>query len=105
MKTIDERSVLTPVLAVPVPVLVLDEEEAIEDLAVTICAFSAPAAANPAAAQQGAPASFCRNCGQALAAEVAFCPKCGTPRGIAGATSQPAAAPVKAAAAQPVKIK
>lgn len=39
MKTIDERSVLTPVLAVPVPVLVLDEEEAIEDLAVTICAF------------------------------------------------------------------
>lgn len=28
---------------------------------------SAPAAANPAAAQQGAPASFCRNCGQALA--------------------------------------
>lgn len=32
MKTIDERSVLTPVL-------VLDEEEAIEDLSATICAF------------------------------------------------------------------
>lgn len=68
MKTMDEKSALAPVLAVPVPVLVLDEEEAIEDLAVTICAFSAPATANPAAAQQGAPASFCRNCGQALAA-------------------------------------
>lgn len=67
--------------------------------------FSAPAAANPAAAQQGAPASFCRNCGQALAVGDAFCPKCGTPRGIAGATSQPAAAPVNAAAAQPVKIR
>lgn len=66
---------------------------------------SAPAAANPAAAQQGAPASFCRNCGQALAVGDAFCPKCGTPRGIAGATSQPAAAPVNAAAAQPVKIR
>lgn len=39
MKTMDEKSVLAPVLAVPVPVLVLDEEEAIEDLAVTICAF------------------------------------------------------------------
>lgn len=39
MKTMDERSVLASVLAVPVPVLVLDEEEAIEDLAATICAF------------------------------------------------------------------
>lgn len=68
MKTMDEKSALAPVLAVPVPVLVLDEEEAIEDLAVTICAFSAPAIANPATAQQGAPASFCCNCGQALAA-------------------------------------
>lgn len=38
MKTMDEKSALAPVLAVPVPVLVLDEEEAIEDLAVTICA-------------------------------------------------------------------
>lgn len=35
----DEKSVLASVLAVPVPVLGLDEEEAIEDLAVTICAF------------------------------------------------------------------
>lgn len=50
MKTMDEKSVLAPVLAVPVPVLVLDEEEAIEDLSATICAFSAPAVANPAAA-------------------------------------------------------
>lgn len=39
MKTIDEKSVLAPVLAVPVPVLVLDEEEAIEDLSAMICAF------------------------------------------------------------------
>lgn len=39
MKTMDEKSVPAPVLAVPVPVLVLDEEEAIEDLAATICAF------------------------------------------------------------------
>lgn len=39
MKTLDEKSVLAPVLAVPVPVLVLDEEEAIEDLAAKICAF------------------------------------------------------------------
>ena len=39
MKTIDEKRVLAPVLAVPVPVLVLDEEEAIEDLAATICGF------------------------------------------------------------------
>ena len=105
MKTMDEKSALTPVLAVSAPVVVLDEEEAIEDLAVTICAFSAPAVANPAAAQQGAPASFCRNCGQALAAGDAFCPKCGTPCGVAGATPQPAAAPVNAAAAQPAKAK
>ena len=105
MKTMDEKSVPVPVLAVPVPVLVLDEEEAIEDLAVTICAFSAPAAANPAAAQQGAPASFCRNCGQALAAGDAFCPKCGTLRGIAAVTPQPVAASVNAAAAQPAKAK
>lgn len=39
MKTMDEKSVLAPVLAVPAPVLVLDEEEAIEDLAAKICAF------------------------------------------------------------------
>ena len=39
MKTMDEKSVLAPVFAVPVPVLVLDEEEAIEDLAAKICAF------------------------------------------------------------------
>lgn len=39
MKTMDEKRVLAPVFAVPVPVLVLDEEEAIEDLAATICAF------------------------------------------------------------------
>lgn len=39
MKTLDEESVPAPVLAVPVPVLVLDEEEAIEDLAATICGF------------------------------------------------------------------
>lgn len=32
MKTMDEKSALAPLL-------VLDEEEAIEDLAVTICAF------------------------------------------------------------------
>lgn len=38
MKTMDEKSALAPVLAVPVPVLVLDEEEAIEDLSETICA-------------------------------------------------------------------
>lgn len=43
MKTMDEKSALAPLL-------VLDEEEAIEDLAVTICTFSAPAVANPAAA-------------------------------------------------------
>lgn len=42
MNTMDEKSVLAPVLAVQVPVLVLDEEEAIEDLAVTICAFPLP---------------------------------------------------------------
>lgn len=65
----------------------------------------APAAANSAATQQGVSASFCRNCGQALAAGDAFCPKCGTPCGVADATPQPAAAPVNAAAAQPVKIK
>ena len=105
MKTMDEKSALAPVLAVSAPVVVLDEEEAIEDLAVTICAFSAPAAANPAAAQQGAPASFCRNCGQALAAGDAFCPKCGTPCGVAGVTPQPVAASVNAAAAQPAKAK
>lgn len=39
MKTMDEKRVLAPVFAVPVPVLVLDEEEAIEDLAAKICAF------------------------------------------------------------------
>lgn len=39
MKIMDEKSVLAPVFAVPVPVLVLDEEEAIEDLAAKICAF------------------------------------------------------------------
>lgn len=39
MKTMDEKSALAPVLAVSAPVVVLDEEEAIEDLAVTICAF------------------------------------------------------------------
>ena len=39
MKTMDEKRVLAPVFAVPVPVLVLDEEEAIEDLASKICAF------------------------------------------------------------------
>mgnify|MGYP002769989338 FL=1 len=39
MKIMDEKSVLAPVLAVPVPVLVLDEEEAIEDLAAKICTF------------------------------------------------------------------
>ena len=67
--------------------------------------FSAPTVSSPAAAQQGASASFCRNCGQALAAGDAFCPKCGTPCGVAGATPQPAAAPVNAAAAQPAKAK
>ena len=39
MKTLDEESVPAPVLAVPVPVLVLDEEETIEDLSAKICAF------------------------------------------------------------------
>lgn len=39
MKTLDEESVPAPVLAVPVPVLVLDEEEAIEELSAKICAF------------------------------------------------------------------
>ena len=39
MKTMDEKRVLAPVFVVPVPVLVLDEEEAIEDLAAKICAF------------------------------------------------------------------
>ena len=39
-----------------------------------------------------------------FAAGDAFCPKCGTPRGIAGATPQPAAS-VDAAAAQPAKAK
>ena len=40
MKTMDEKSVPAPVLAVPVPVLVLDEEEAIEDLAAKILRLS-----------------------------------------------------------------
>lgn len=71
---------------------------------VTAASVPSPAAANPAATQQGASASFCRNCGQALAAGDAFCPKCGTPRGIAGATPQPAVS-VNAAAAQPAKTK
>lgn len=35
----------------------------------------------------------------------AFCPKCGTLRGIAAATPQPVAASVNAAAAQPAKAK
>ena len=39
MKTLDEESVPAPVLAMPVPVLVLDEEEAIEELSAKICAF------------------------------------------------------------------
>ena len=39
MKTMDEKRVLALVFAVLVPVLVLDEEEAIEDLAAKICAF------------------------------------------------------------------
>ena len=39
MKTMDEKSVLAPVLAVPAPVLAIDEEEAIEDLSATICGF------------------------------------------------------------------
>lgn len=39
MKTMDEKHVLAPVFAVPVPVRVLDEEEAIENLSATICAF------------------------------------------------------------------
>lgn len=64
-----------------------------------------PPPASPAATQQGASASFCRNCGQALAAGDAFCPKCGTPRGVADATPQPVAASVNAAAAQPAKTK
>ena len=42
--------------------------------------------------------SFCRNCGQSLAAGDAFCPKCGTLRGIAAATPN-------AAAAQPAKAQ
>lgn len=71
---------------------------------VATASVPAPAAAGPAADQQGAPASFCRNCRQALAAGDAFCPKCGTPRGIAGAAPQPAAS-VNAAAAQPAKAK
>ena len=40
-----------------------------------------------------------------LAAGDAFCPKYGTPRGVTGATPQPVAAPVNAAAAQPAKTK
>ena len=72
---------------------------------VATASVPAPTAANPAATQQGAPASFCRNCGQALAAGDAFCPKCGTPRGVADATPQPVAASVNAAAAQPAKTK
>lgn len=36
-----------------------------------------------------------------LAAGDAFCPKCGIPCGVAGATPQPVAASVNAAAAQP----
>lgn len=38
-----------------------------------------------------------------LAAGDAFCPKCGTPRGVADATLQPVAASANAAAARPVK--
>lgn len=64
-----------------------------------------PVAPSPTVAPQSAPASFCRNCGQALAAGDAFCPKCGTPRGVAGATPQPVAAPVNTVASQPVKAK
>lgn len=40
-----------------------------------------------------------------FAAGDAFCPKCGTPRGVADATPQPVAASVNAAAAQPAKAK
>lgn len=67
--------------------------------AAPVATAPAPATASPATAQQGAPTSFCRNCGQSLAAGDAFCPKCGTLRGIAAATPQPVAASVNAAAA------
>lgn len=68
-------------------------------------AAAEPVTPSPTVAPQSAPASFCRNCGQALAAGDAFCPKCGTPRGVAGATPQPVAAPVNTLASQPVKAK
>lgn len=86
--------------AVPAPVLADTSVPA-----VPVAIASVPVPASPAVAQQSAPASFCRNCGQALAAGDAFCPKCGTARGVAGATPQPVAAPVNAAAARPAKAK
>lgn len=116
----EERQVETPApsapseaAAAPAPASAVDVSAAVPAPAsvpaatapVAPVSASAPVAAGPAVAQQGTSASFCRNCGQALAAGDAFCPKCGTPRGVAGATPQPAAAPVNAAVAQPVKAK
>lgn len=105
MKTMDERSVLASVLAVPVPVLVLDEEEAIEDLAATICAFLRSRYRQPCHSPAGRICFLLPQLRISACRGDAFCPKCGTPCGVAGATPQPVAASVNAAAAQPAKAK
>lgn len=100
---------VAPTAAASAPVPAGDVNAAVPTLAPAAGANAAapapapvPAATAPVAT---APASFCRNCGQALAAGDAFCPKCGTPRGVAGATPQPVVAPVNTVAPQPVKAK
>jgi len=51
----------------------------------------------PAASKEDCTMPFCSGCGNEVANEVAFCPKCGAPTGAAGAVS-PAAAPSASAA-------
>lgn len=101
----DEKSALAPVLAVPVPVLVLDEEEAIEDLSATICAFLRSRYRQPCHSPAGRICFLLPQLRISACRGDAFCPKCGTPCGVAGATPQPVAASVNAAAAQPAKAK
>ena len=98
MKTMDEKYPA-------VPVLVLDEEEAIEDLAVTICAFLRSRYRQPCHSPAGRTCFLLPQLRISACRGDAFCPKCGTPCGVAGATPQPVAASVNAAAAQPAKAK
>lgn len=98
MKTMDEKSALAPVL-------VLDEEEAIEDLAATICAFLRSRYRQPCHSPAGRICFLLPKLRISACRGDAFCPKCGTPCGVAGATPQPVAASVNAAAAQPAKAK